>query len=54
MLGRALTNVIQIDTDAAGFGWFVDATPHDDLEFMYDAATHQFVAACRQSGQRTS
>jgi hypothetical protein len=45
MLGRALNNVIQIDTDAAGFGWFVDATPHDDVEFMYDAATHQFVAA---------
>ena len=36
--------MIQIDTDSAGFGWFVDATPHDDVEFMQDAATHQFVA----------
>ncbi len=44
MLGRALANVIQIDTDAAGFGWFVDATPFDDVEFKYDAATYQFVA----------
>ena len=44
MLGRALTNVIQIDVDAAGFGWFVDATPNDDAEFRYDAATDQFVS----------
>jgi hypothetical protein len=24
---------VLIDADAAGFGWFVDATPHDDSEF---------------------
>ncbi len=52
MLGRALTNVIQIDVDAAGFGSFVDATPYDDVEFRYDAATDQFVAPAEQSGQR--
>jgi hypothetical protein len=44
LLGRALSNVIQIDKDAAGFGWFVDATPYDDAEFAYDTATYQFVA----------
>ena len=26
---------ITIDSDAAGFGWFVDATPFDDFEFGY-------------------
>jgi len=25
---------ILIDKNAAGFGWFVDATPHDDIEFQ--------------------
>ena len=45
MLGRALTNAIQIDVDAAGFGWFVDATPNDNSEFIYDVAANQFVAA---------
>jgi hypothetical protein len=44
MLGRALPNAIQIDVDAAGFGWFVDATPNDDLEFMVDSSTSQLVA----------
>ncbi|WP_417740474.1 FG-GAP-like repeat-containing protein [Rosistilla oblonga] len=33
VLGRALNDRIAIDSDAAGFGWFVDATPLDDEEF---------------------
>ena len=45
LLGQALNGTIQINVDAAGYGWFVDATPHDNVEFMYDAATSQFVAA---------
>jgi hypothetical protein len=33
-LGRTLgTSVIQVDVDAAGYGWFVDPTPWDNLEF---------------------
>jgi hypothetical protein len=32
-LGEARDGVIVIDLDAAGFGWFVDATPYDDSEF---------------------
>jgi Ca2+-binding RTX toxin-like protein len=32
-LGYTSKNVVQIDTDAAGHGWFVDATPCDDAEF---------------------
>jgi photosystem II stability/assembly factor-like uncharacterized protein len=32
-LGMAAPGVIWIDLDAAGFGWFIDATPADDKEF---------------------
>ena len=32
-LGMTGDNTIWIDTDAAGWGWFVDATPWDDSEF---------------------
>ena len=32
-LGRAFEDTILIDTDAAGYGWFVDTTPYDDVEF---------------------
>jgi Ca2+-binding RTX toxin-like protein len=32
-LGMAVGDTIQIDADAAGFGWFVDETPLDDTEF---------------------
>ncbi|MCH8839938.1 MAG: cadherin-like domain-containing protein [Planctomycetes bacterium] len=41
LLGRALPNAIQIDVNAAGFGWFVDTTPNDNVEFMVDTATNQ-------------
>ena len=32
-LGRAVGDTILIDTDAAGYGWFVDSTPYDNTEF---------------------
>ena len=32
-LGAALPGVILIDVDAAGYGWFVDPTPWESLEF---------------------
>jgi hypothetical protein len=32
-LGMATADTIWIDVDAAGHGWFVDGTPHDDSEF---------------------
>ena len=32
-LGLASGNTIWLDADAAGWGWFVDPTPGDDLEF---------------------
>ena len=34
-LGRAFEDTILIDTDAAGYGWFVDTTPYDDVEFSW-------------------
>ncbi|HEU0099004.1 MAG TPA: cadherin-like domain-containing protein [Allosphingosinicella sp.] len=32
-IGGASAGIIQIDNDAAGYGWFVDSTPGDDSEF---------------------
>jgi hypothetical protein len=32
-LGLTTADTIYIDSNAAGFGWFVDATPADDSEF---------------------
>ncbi len=35
LLGQAVGDaVIQLDIDAAGYGWFVDSTPWDDREFF--------------------
>jgi uncharacterized delta-60 repeat protein len=33
LLGTAAGNVITLDADAAGWGWFIDPTPTDDSEF---------------------
>jgi hypothetical protein len=35
-LGEYLGDTIIIDTDAAGYGWFIDLTPGDDSEFLSD------------------
>lgn len=32
-LGTSSASGIQIDSDGAGFGWFIDTTPGDDVEF---------------------
>jgi hypothetical protein len=32
-LGRASLSTIYLDTDAAGYGWFVDRTPRGNEEF---------------------
>jgi hypothetical protein len=37
-LGRALGSTITLDINAAGHGWFVDATPRDDSEFSPHSA----------------
>ena len=45
MLGQASGDTIWIDSDAAGYGWFVDSTPDDDAEFSRQEGTDQFMAA---------
>ncbi len=37
-LGQAVGNVIWLNADAAGWGWFVDPTPWDDSEFTTPGA----------------
>jgi hypothetical protein len=32
-LGQAIGDTVLVDIDAAGYGWFIDATPYDDSEF---------------------
>jgi len=43
LLGQAAGTTITLDTDAAGYGWFVDDTPEDNHEFQPEASG-QFAA----------
>jgi hypothetical protein len=36
MLAQTDGDTILIDSDAAGYGWFIDRTPGDDREFVFD------------------
>jgi len=36
-LGDAIGTTVTLDINAAGYGWFIDATPWDDSEFLSDA-----------------
>jgi Ca2+-binding RTX toxin-like protein len=38
LLGQAQNNAIRIDNDAAGYGWFIDTTPEDSVEFQRQGA----------------
>ena len=44
LLAQTHTNVVLIDTDAAGIGWFVDATPATDFEFFSAADSSILIA----------
>ncbi len=44
LLGETVGNTIRIDRDAAGYGWFVDPTPADDLEFADVIGQHVLAA----------
>jgi hypothetical protein len=44
LLTAVVGNTIFIDNDAAGYGWFVDATPGDDAEFNDVAGAHWLAA----------
>ena len=39
-LGLSFPGIVLIDNDAAGHGWFVDATPFDDAEFAHALSAH--------------
>jgi Ca2+-binding RTX toxin-like protein len=44
-LGMLLGDTLLIDADAAGFGWFVDATPGESSEFTVEVGRDVFTAA---------
>ncbi len=44
LLGRTAGNVITLDDDAAGHGWFVDPTPQTDEEFSVSSVDGVFAA----------
>jgi hypothetical protein len=46
-LGMAYASTIYIDTDAAGYGWFVDQTPEESSEFGTDGRATDGPAAGR-------
>jgi hypothetical protein len=41
LLGETSGKTIWIDNNAAGYGWYVDSTPDDDLEFANSLAAHE-------------
>jgi Ca2+-binding RTX toxin-like protein len=45
MLGETSGTTVLIDDDAAGFGWFVDATPGEDIEFRQKGSDDELLAA---------
>jgi hypothetical protein len=44
-LAVTVGNTILIDSDAAGNGWFIDETPYDNVEFIYDGENGGLTAA---------
>jgi len=48
-LSATAPGVILVDEDAAGYGWFVDATPYDDSEFQRVVAENELQAEGRSA-----
>lgn len=42
LLGREVDGQIVIDSNAAGFGWFIDLTPEEDSEFEFNSSTGEY------------
>ena len=45
LLAVASRQTVQIDADASGYGWFVDATPSDDEEFKRTSGLDELAAS---------
>ncbi len=43
-LGEEIGNIIIIDTNAAGYGWFIDMTPSDNKEFKASSINGELTA----------
>jgi hypothetical protein len=43
-VGQTTANTITLDLDAAGHGWFIDATPYDNSEFLPTSDPNVWVA----------
>ncbi len=43
--GSSSANLIQLDLNAAGHGWFMDVTPHEDEEFAATPLTQELRAS---------
>jgi FtsP/CotA-like multicopper oxidase with cupredoxin domain len=52
LLSETIGKTIFVDRDAAGYGWFVDPTPADDLEFATVSGPHARTAANNAAAQR--
>ena len=39
------SDAVQIDVNAGGFGWFIDPTPSDDVEFRFTDSTGSLMAS---------
>ncbi len=44
ILGETIGTTVLIDTDAAGYGWFIDSTPADNKEFKTSAINRELTA----------
>ncbi len=42
-VGQTTANTITLDTDAAGFGWFIDPTPYENEEFIRTSNPNEWI-----------
>ncbi len=52
ILGETIGTTVFIDTDAAGYGWFIDTTPNDDREFSWKSGDGELMATSSSEAYR--
>ena len=50
-VGQTTGNAITLDTDAAGYNWFIDPTPADNSEFLPTSNPNEWIANTYKRGQ---